>query len=386
MGNNASSVIKKYSLPEQDWPISLDMIISNYMFSIDAISLRRWATIEYCNKWVKTIRNLLISDTSIPDIELAYIRIMGKKNTHNINLSIEKMSDAIAAFYVKIVHIYAIIFFSLNPEFEYTYNGISKKLSRGEIVPKNASVQIIKYNSCVSGLVKNPDKAVHGVIGGGGENSDISVVPEFEQLYHDKYNLDMGAFSEMSSQAQKEYFDNLRMFYNTVTSSPQADSPLPKHVQSFGDIRREDILSAPQMVVGGNRESDRLNKSFDTLSGQLMMEYAIVLKKLIRDTNDMQTSVLKIFQRLFIFCDSECEIGTINPECTVQELGDIVKDARTLIIKLHLNCEVNYTKSVQLYESIVEQKILDTTSSQITTLKNLRDQLYGYEDNDDDKK
>ena len=47
---------------------------------------------------------------------------------------------------------------------------------------------------------------------------------------------------------------------------------------------------------------------------------------------------------------------------------NIVK-ARKIIVELYVKCETDYVNGLKIYEAIVEKKILETTQSQINTLK-----------------
>ena len=54
----------------------------------------------------------------------------------------------------------------------------------------------------------------------------------------------------------------------------------------------------------------------------------------------------------------------INPSLTEESLQGIVIETRSLIINLYLTCEVNYVNGLNIYEAIVDQKILDTLKNQ----------------------
>ena len=50
--------------------------------------------------------------------------------------------------------------------------------------------------------------------------------------------------------------------------------------------------------------------------------------------------------------------------------------ARSLIINLYLTCEVNYVNGLNIYEAIVDQKILDTLQNQTNYLEKKREEKY----------
>ena len=53
----------------------------------------------------------------------------------------------------------------------------------------------------------------------------------------------------------------------------------------------------------------------------------------------------------------------------------IWKKKNYLIIKLYLNCEMDYVNGLKMYEAIVEQKILETSQNQVANLKKISEQL-----------
>ena len=58
-----------------------------------------------------------------------------------------------------------------------------------------------------------------------------------------------------------------------------------------------------------------------------------------------------------------------------ERLQEIVIETRALIIKLYLNCEMDYVNGLKMYEAIVEQKILETSQNQVANLKKISEQL-----------
>ena len=76
----------------------------------------------------------------------------------------------------------------------------------------------------------------------------------------------------------------------------------------------------------------------------------------------------------------------INPKLNESNLQTIVQETRALIIKLYLTCEVDYVNGLKIYETIVEQKILDTAQNQIKTLENMSDNLINSDNEKKDKK
>jgi hypothetical protein len=100
---------------------------------------------------------------------------------------------------------------------------------------------------------------------------------------------------------------------------------------------------------------------------------------MIQTTNKNQEELLKIINKLFVYIidpETEKKQIRINPSLTEESLQDIVIEARSLIINLYLTCEVNYVNGLNIYEAIVDQKILDTLQNQTQYLEKKREEKY----------
>lgn len=401
MGNLIVRVLESYGYKTNDninaagTPGDLNLLISHYMFLMSEQELKKWISVSYCNTWINNISKMMSKDSSNVFIEETFTKVCSS-NTNNTNIT--QMCNDIAKFYVKVVHIYAVIFFSLNPVFaQKTQDGTYVALDTATELSSNIPVSILKFDACRSKIVKKVPAANTNngfIMGGGGPavtGCGGNIIPEIASLYYDNYNLDTGSFDSMSPSSKQTYRDDLRMFYNVLNSNKH-DNVLPRRIHQFQDILKTDIVAvdsddndddsnivlsdgAQLRTSGGGREKTRLNKAFGTLSGQLLVQYAASLKKLVRETKHAQTSVLSIFAKMFVFTDENESVATIHPDLQSSDLETIVKDARKTIVRLFLNCEMNFTKNIQIYESIVEHKILNTTQQQIKQLELIRDEL-----------
>ena len=220
------------------------------------------------------------------------------------------------------------------------------------------------------------------LIGGGRNkhNPSAPLISDITPLYYDTYDIKTNTFNTMSRSNKEKYMNDLQIFYRSI-SSRYGDDKIPSHIHTFDDILTTDIGPIQQMGGGKSTESKKLSDAFNTLSGHTIMNYAESLKQLIHDTNNLQQSIIDVLAELFIYIEPDTSnnkdknIATINPLLTNLNIGDVMNKARTIIIKLYLDCELNYTNNIKLYESIVEQKILDTTKSQIKHLKKLLDTI-----------
>jgi hypothetical protein len=99
---------------------------------------------------------------------------------------------------------------------------------------------------------------------------------------------------------------------------------------------------------------------------------------MIRKTNQNQEALLIIINKLFSYTinpQTNKRQIRVNPSLTENGLQDIIIETRSLIIKLYLTCEIDFTNGIKIYEAIVEQKILETSQNQIKNLEKLKDEI-----------
>ena len=312
MGNSVSHVLEKYKHKCADcaWPYSLDAVVVHYLFTMNDKDLRKMISVSHCNQWVDTIYSLLKKNTVRKDLISVTNRITHGDHKMDDTNSSPMAPMKVAKFYVKVVHVYAVIFFSINPSFADANKNTDRSVDK-----------ILKYNSCKSKLAKKIDeksKRTGSYVISGGGNKDIPIVPEIQSLYYDTYNPKTGTFKDMSDTSKQRYRDDLRLFYNTF-SSDETDPKLPARIKTFEDIHRDDAstdvmkdlkfqenfqraqIQNQSGIQSGGSEQSKLNNTFNTLSSQLFMKYATTLKQLIRDTNNTNNTVLSIFSDLFVF-------------------------------------------------------------------------------------
>ena len=93
---------------------------------------------------------------------------------------------------------------------------------------------------------------------------------------------------------------------------------------------------------------------------------------MIQNAADNQYKLLEVINDLFSHVNdpySGKRVIRINPKLTDEILQKNVVKTRKLIIDLYVKCETDYFNGVQLFEAIVESKIVETTQKQIENLK-----------------
>ena len=311
----------------------------------------------------------------------------------------KRMCIGIAKFYIKIAHLFAAIVMTINPV--YTYRDSDGNMSRATLyeksrIPANASRKIVKMNLCDSRLrslkrgfgdvslddiakgeqfAVNPDMCSINVdnYGNGKTLEDEPGIPELMQLYYDDvYNYETGEFTGMSDKSRKVYEEDLRIFHN-IFSGKEGNSDVAK----FSDIKLREYQNGP----GCKGNAGSLNSPvLGTVSNKLFAEYASNVKNMMYTTRKNQEALLSILNQLFVYTTDPItkkrEIRIIGG-LTDSKLQKIVVDARALIIKLYLTCEINYTTGIKIYEAIVEEKILQTSQNQIKTLETMSEKMSG---------
>ena len=58
-------------------------------------------------------------------------------------------------------------------------------------------------------------------------------IPEFEKLFYDVYNYDLGIFDKMSDSMKESYNSALKSFYKAYTGSKDGEMPSEIKIQSY---------------------------------------------------------------------------------------------------------------------------------------------------------
>ena len=418
MGNQTSSTANKEENGElKPKPISqiLDYIATYYILTMDFKSLRKLYDKEYCDKLVILTSDII--QRYFTDLEITYLSQRIKNGVEinenskdnviffdrddlsrlDIQNSIKKkrICISIAKFYIKIAHIFAAILTTINPIYVYKDeegNTVRASLYEKGKIPKNTPRDIYKLNICdnrINALKNNnslePDsdgnitigpKMCTMNIGDDGQQKNLSDepgIPELEELYYDdNYEFKTGKFTGMSENTRKVFLNDLQIFYNFFTGNP---NKLPSEITKFSDIKLRDYHKM-EKCSGSDPLFQRKYK--DSLNNKLFSDYAENLKKMIQTANKNQQALLSIINEIFVYT-LDPQTGKkqirINPLLKEERLQEIVIEARALIIKLYLTCEMDYVNGLKIYEAIVEEIILKTAQNQIKNLEKVSEQL-----------
>jgi hypothetical protein len=418
MGNQTSTNINNEQSDElKPKSISqiLDYIATYYILTMDFKSLRKLYDKAYCDKLVILTSDII--QRYFTDLEITYLsqRIKDgvevnetdkdkviffnrdKLNNLDIQNSIKKkrICIAISKFYIKIAHIFSAIVTTINPIYVYKDtegNTVRASLYEKGKIPKNTPRDIYKLNICeerinslqnkqtlqpdTDGNITVGPKVCNMNIGDDGEPENLDDepgIPELEELYFDdNYDFNTGKFTGMSDDTKKVYLSDLQIFYNVFTGK---SGSLPPEITRFSDIPLRDYNN---MDKCNGQDPLFQRKVKGPLTNKLFNDYAENLKKMIQTTNKNQQLLLTIINQIFVYTvdpQSGKKQIRINPSLTEERLQEIVIETRALIIKLYLNCEMDYVNGLKMYEAIVEEKILETAQNQIKKLQSISDEL-----------
>ncbi len=410
MGNSTSS--NKQSQQEfNNFYDIIDYIATYYILTMDFKSLSKLSEKAYCDKLVILTSDIIEryfndmdvtflaqrikSGSEVNELKNEKIRFINKDNLESLDVSNDTQKSirkkrvciGIAKFYVKIAHIFSAIVMTINPVYTYkdaTGNTVRTTLLEKDKIPKGVNRKLYKLNICdnrIRALKKGEetDESSGNVTmqpricdmnstttGIEKTLQDEPGIPELMRLYlDDKYDYSNGSFNGMSEETERQFRKDLKLFYTTFTGNDN----MPDTVQKFSDIKLRDYSKKPgcQPPVSPLKGKYTLNKKDD-----LFVKYADNIKKMIQGAADNQYKLLDIINELFTYVNdpySGKRVIRINPKLTDETLQKAVEKTRKYIVNLYVTCENDYITGVQLFEAIVESKIVETTEKQIENLK-----------------
>lgn len=426
MGNNTSSIPpqnNKSSTPTSiDDPNSkfdnfdnvMDFIASYYILTLDFQSLKKLYEKDYCDKLVILTSGII--DRYFSDVEITYLAQRIKNGEEVNELSKEKvmfltknqfddldvkndktksikkraLCIGISKFYVKIAHIFSAIMMTINPVYIYKDNYgnlIKTSLLQKDKIPPNVPRKLYKMNICderISALRRGQTNDPYEVTGditvapkicnmNFNKNGSLKTlaeepgIPELKDLYYDDiYDYKTGQFVGMTPTTKKIFMDDLKKFFTVFTGNTN----MPDTITKFSDIKLKDYQKT-SLCQGPNPYAK--NKYIGNVKDKLFADYANNIKIMIQNANAKQDKLLAIINVLFTYVIdpfSGKKKIRVNPNLTEELLQKTIEDTRRVIIDLYLSCEMDYNKGIQLFEAIIEQKILDTTQNQIKSLEN----------------
>jgi len=410
MGNSTSSN-KQAQQEFNNFYEIVDYIATYYILTMDFKSLSKLSEKAYCDKLVILTSDIIDryfnemditflaqrirEGAEVNELKTEKIRFMNKDNLESLDISNDAQKSirkkrvciGIAKFYVKIAHVFSAIVMTINPIYTYkdaTGATVKTTLLEKDKIPKGVNRKLYKLNICDNRIRALKRGEQHDESSGnvtiqprvcdinssktGVEKTlaDEPGIPELSRLYlDDKYDYSNGTFTGMSEATEKQFRKDLKTFYTAFTGNDN----MPDTVQKFSDIKLRDYSKKPgcQPPTLALKGKYTLNKK-----DELFVKYADNIKQMIQSAADNQYKLLDIINELFTYVTdpySGKRVIRINPKLTDELLQRSIEKTRKYIVNLYVKCENDYVTGVQLFEAIVESKIIETTEKQIENLK-----------------
>jgi hypothetical protein len=411
MGNSIGTTTKKDDSDFKNFYEIVDYVATHYILTMDFKSLRKLSEKAYCDKLVVLTSDII--DRYFNDMEVTFlaqrikdgvevnnlktekIKFINQDNLQSLDVSNDTQKSirkkrvciGIAKYYVKVAHVFAAIVTTINPVYMYkdsTGQNVKATLLEKDKIPKNVKRKLYKLNICdnriralkrgeqidnkLDSVTINPRVCDMNI---NKENTQKTLadepgIQELMRLYlDDKYDYSNGTFTGMSEVTEKQFRKDLKTFYTAFTGEKE----MPDTIKKFSDIKLRDYSKKP-----GCQLPNPIIKKKYTLdkNDKLYISYAENIKKMIQNAADNQYKLLEVINDLFTHVNdpySGKRVIRINPKLTDELLQKNVVKTRKLIIDLYVKCETDYFNGVQLFEAIVESKIVETTQKQIENLK-----------------
>ena len=408
---NSTSSTKKAESEFNNFYEIIDYIATYYILTMDFKSLSKLSEKAYCDKLVVLTSDIIeryFNDMEVTflaqrikegvevnDLKTEKIRYINQDSLQSLDVSNDTQKSirkkrvciGIAKYYVKIAHVFAAIVMTINPVYTYkdaTGQTIKTTLLEKDKIPKNVNRKLYKFNICdnriralkkgeqmdeQSGNVTIQPRVCDMNTNKDGSLKSLSDEPGIQELLRlyldDKYDYSNGTFTGMSEETEKQFRKDLKLFYTAFTGNQD----MPDTIQKFSDIKLRDYNRKP-----GCQPPNSFLKGKYTLNkkDELFVKYADNIKNMIQSAADNQYKLLEVINDLFTYVNdpySGKRVIRINPKLTDASLQKAVEKTRRFIVDLYVKCETDYVNGVQLFEAIVESKIVETTQKQIESLK-----------------
>jgi len=393
MGNTISSnslITDFFSKTEKtnnlDLIDTLDFIACNYIFTLNYENMKKLYDKNYCDKLVVLTSDIINNYYNEIEVNQLSDRIsFGENFLHKpkqdkiiyyqksdiTDNSKQSNCNKIAKFYVKIGHLFSAILTTISPEYIYkdpkTGKITKKTLQQKKDIPPGVKPQIVSNSLCTKRLnlllqnqIKNPlNKDNYKQTDTLSEENGI---PELMNLYLDSnYDFSTGLFTSMSPETELKYHKDLTDFYTSFTQ----EDIMPDTIKSFSDIKLKDNFKKYDITIEDYKLS---NKS-------LIQKYAENIKNMIQRIDFIQQKLLDILNHVFIINEHEDNIR-ISHLLTETKLQQFIEECRENIVELYIHCEEDFVEGINIYEAIIEDILLKTTISQISSLQDILDKIF----------
>jgi hypothetical protein len=393
MGGNFS-IIKSNEEINKNGVIELfnkmDSIAADYITTESFTDMHNLLEDEYCSKLVVLTTDILT--TKLKPYEISYLdkRVkfgsdvtskMVKENIAHFNKNTVEELDikdvnkktsvckGIAKFYIKIAHIYGAIVTAMNPVYEYKdEDGEIKQITldnrdklNEDIVSKVSKISNFcnqRIISLSSEIINTKDEQLKKIkpdicsinkkeiMDEKGDTKTVietSGFKELEKLYMDDYSD--GIFS-MSKESKKKYYKDVETLDKAINGTKGSNPP----ATSFSTIKLNPYHNTEECMLPNGLPEALID---DTSS--MFKEYGELIRKMITTSEKTQVELLGQLKQIFSFEKENGEVkAKLQENLNDYKLNKISKKCRDIIINMYIDCEKDFIKGLNIYQSIVE--------------------------------
>ena len=391
MGNSQSNNKSKDDIIS--FLLKIDSFAAKYLFDPKITHSTKMGDVDYCDNLVIMTSDIISKNLSTLSIEYLAQRTengieidkMDKEKVIYLNKSElsnldeknktkkRRLCIGIAKFYVKVAQLYSAILKTINPVYVYT-NSNNEKITLSykdkKKIPEGFSFSSTQINLCnnkINTLLNGEEFSEKKKQ----ENKEVTIqpnickvnlvgdkdkkfmeeegLPEFEKLFYDVYNYDLGIFDKMSDSMKESYNSALKSFYKAYTGSK--DGEMPSEIKKFSHIPLRAYHKA-----GACKKDGLYRKAYKgTLNDDLFAKYALHLKEMYEKVDKRQKDLLGQLKEIFkVISNAKKEESVIiNPELNYKRLEEIIKETQVKIIELYTDCETDFLKGFEIYQEIV---------------------------------
>ena len=417
MGNAQSDTTQKKTLPE-----IIDYISANYILTQNFTDMEKLADMTYCDKLAILTSRVVDKNTSNLDIKYMTQRLkkgveinemredkllfFPKDQLNDLDVinktQKRRLCIGIARFYVKIAYLFAAIVTTVNPTYKFKDSEGNVKevdLSKKHEIPSDGKASVTQVNLCNQRLTAllNGESYLEEDLKGKSEikvkpnfcgvNYDFTALktkslmvepglPELEKLYFDKYDYDNGGFVGMTKKMREEVYEkDVETFYKVFTGNDEI--PIVngvKSIKNFSQIQMHDYKK-----IDGCELDGKYTKAYTgSLKDKLFSKYAENIQRMLKKTKVTQEKLLNFIDQLFEF---DINSQTNKPEIIIKKslteskLDVLAEEIRKTIIDLYINCEIDFSEGLKIFEAIVAKVVKDTVLVQDKNLETMKHEL-----------
>ena len=324
----------------------VNLIASNLILSENIENMKNLTNKDYCDKLLVTISRIFECHLSNKNIEYISSKILNDKIEIKSNNEKKLYSKIIAKYYVKIANLWYSILTTINP----------KTIYKNE---NNEIIKVEKYSQICDDMLKILNKRLlekefymfnPKIIHNNNLYDDDVGIPELESLYYDLYDGNTGKLIGLSEKNKNIYRKDLETFYREFTGDI-----LPKEINRFSEIpiglhRKSKGCETYDNYLQDMKVYNNITQA--SSSNKLYKNYAEEIVNMIENSKKYKIVLINILDRLFL--DDSFNNKIININLTIEELENLIKEAREILVKLYLNCEKSYIKIMDIYLAITK--------------------------------